>query len=1001
MQWPELFDLLDTGNNLANLSLMEKRKEKAKLLNDNPLITAWFLQPRVELFIKSFLKKEFSVVDYWYRYEWQNRGSGHVHGFLWIKDSPDVSQVATNEQQRLRICEYFDRLVCTMNPDATFSEPMQIHPCAKVIPVGADLRSDENDYISLVNWVERHSKCGTYCLRMNRRTKQMVCRFKYPMEILEQSKIIEEPPDSNMYRYMGRRNDELVNSHNRDVLQTWRANIDWSAILSREAVLYYVAKYAAKSEPASKNYNETLRGIIEDMRNPCQNSRSAVRRLLMKCVSERDISAQEVCHLIMGYALNRSSRKFVLLNLNENNMFSRSVRRRRDPNNQDNVVTKQSFFGRYLQRRMEFENVSLLTMAQMHYWSRGDWRNYKTHAVVRVIPDYDGHISPSSDKWEGFCRQQVLLHHHYRSMDDAIGGFQLWADQYNHLGLQQANTSTENIEDELEDSETDEADHYHEEWMEAAAQGPRSVPDITIDLGMRDMDITYDWGRGFTNYPNIDDDRKFVRNNLQSHEEENNDASYCPLLIDHNQLSPQQKGAHDLILNSLAQGSTIRLIVSGGAGTGKSTLINAIVSSATELFGNKKAVRVMAQTGVAAFNIGGSTIHHELGIYGELGVHHYKDLEGETLGRMQEEFKDTKLLIVDEYSMIGRKLLAHMDFRCRNIFFKDVWFGNLSVVLVGDIRQLPPVCDSTLYTEGGFYMQTRGRLSYLSFDKCIRLSQVFRQAGGEQAVFRDALLRLSDGKSTFEDWELFKTRDLAALNQNERAEFRYALRLFPTRKAADHYNIESLRALNKPVARIASVNNCQTATNADDDDAKGLQRVLLLSIGSRVMLRTNLATNYGLVNGARGIVEDIVYASGRKSPDDMPVAVMVNFDIYRGPKFRPNTNIIPIVPQTATWKSSETTCHRTQIPLVLCWAITVHKSQGLTLDKAVVDIGERESLGLTFVALSQTRKLSDLAFSPMFGFQRLDNIKNCRGLPVRRREEDRLEQLSNTTLSNK
>ncbi|KAL5717816.1 DNA helicase [Ranunculus cassubicifolius] len=320
----------------------------------------------------------------------------------------------------------------------------------------------------------------------------------------------------------------------------------------------------------------------------------------------------------------------------------------------------------------------------------------------------------------------------------------------------------------------------------------------------------------------------------------------------------------------------------------------------------------------------------------------------------------------------------------------------MSIILVGDMRQLPPVCDSSLYLDHGSHMLQEGGKAYASFNKCIRLSHIFRQSGDDQATFRAALVRLSNGTSTFCDWELFKTRDLSLLRAEEANKFSLALRLFPTRDSATDYNLSRLIELGKPCAQIRSKDNCETASRADAEEAKGLEKVLYLSVGARVMLRTNLATNYGLVNGAMGIVDSIVYGQGCRTPVDMPVEVMVNFDNYNGPAYKEGTRIIPITPHTTHWKTtSGTTCSRTQLPLMLCWAITIHKSQGLTLDQAVVDIGRKESLGLTFVALSRTRKLEDLAFNPMFTYERLLKIKECSGLPLRMLEEERLSYMSN------
>ncbi|XP_026451238.1 ATP-dependent DNA helicase PIF1-like [Papaver somniferum] len=259
---------------------------------------------------------------------------------------------------------------------------------------------------------------------------------------------------------------------------------------------------------------------------------------------------------------------------------------------------------------------------------------------------------------------------------------------------------------------------------------------------------------------------------------------------------------------------------------------------------------------------------------------------------MQKDFGDIKLLVIDEYSMIGRTMFAKINLRCKDVFANSEPFGNVSIVLIGDIRQLPPVFDTPLYVQGGKnQLQLLGSVSYSLFDHCVRLETIFRQSGDEESAFRDALLRLSDGTYTYTDWELFNTRDLSVLTHVEQNKFKDVLHLFSTKSGALTYNHIRLKELGKPVARITSKNNCDTATRATSDEAKGLQNIPLLSKGARVMLRKNLLTKYGLVNGSRGVVVDIVYAEGKKSPEDMPIAVMVDFDMYTGPKFRERSNI--------------------------------------------------------------------------------------------------------------
>jgi len=123
---------------------------------------------------------------------------------------------------------------------------------------------------------------------------------------------------------------------------------------------------------------------------------------------------------------------------------------------------------------------------------------------------------------------------------------------------------------------------------------------------------------------------------------------------------------------------------------------------------------------------------------------------------------------------------------------------------------------------------------------------------------------------------------------------------------------------------------------------------------------------------------------------------MVNFDNYTGPTLPDQT--VLITPVRCTWVSSTCNCSRLQIPLKLAWAITIHKAQGLTLDKVVVDIGKKEfSSGLTYVACSCMRCLKDLLFTAPFPYERLSNLCKSKHLKKRLQEDLRLqtiEQLS-------
>jgi ATP-dependent exoDNAse (exonuclease V) alpha subunit len=126
------------------------------------------------------------------------------------------------------------------------------------------------------------------------------------------------------------------------------------------------------------------------------------------------------------------------------------------------------------------------------------------------------------------------------------------------------------------------------------------------------------------------------------------------------------------------------------------------------------------------------------------------------------------------------------------------------------------------------------------------------------------------------------------------------------------------------------------------DEYSMLGQVVFLAKGARVMLIMNLWSSVGLCNGANGTVVDIIYQNNHQPPD-LPIAVIVEFENYRGPIFNESRPLcIPIYPITVTSQTEIGFHERQQLPLRLAWALTIHKSQGLALPKAWIDIGKSE-----------------------------------------------------------
>ena len=231
------------------------------------------------------------------------------------------------------------------------------------------------------------------------------------------------------------------------------------------------------------------------------------------------------------------------------------------------------------------------------------------------------------------------------------------------------------------------------------------------------------------------------------------------------------------------------------------------------------------------------------------------------------------------------------------------------------------------------------------------------------------------------------------------SEFANSTRLFYSNEQVANYNHEQLNKLEHPVAHIHARHSSATAKKIPSEDMSGLEPVVFLAKDARVMLTMNLWSSVGLCNGATGIVVGFIFENNHQPPD-LPVAVIVKFDNYKGPSFNETQpSCLPICPITVLSQSENGFHERQQLPLRLAWALTIHKSQGLTLPKAWIDIGKSErTAGVSYVAISRVKTLSSCIIEPMT-YQRLTSLKSSVNLQFRLQEEDRLHHFAEITHS--
>lgn len=729
----------------------------------------------------------------------------------------------------------------------------------------------------------------------------------------------------------------------------------------------------------------------------------------MKQVGVRDYSSQECLFLLLGFNLFSSSRKFVNLFLSNDNFIPILENSENDQRNQVEVYANRlnQFIpanrpghqsmetnNQHIQNELEAVAQSSLYEFFSLYFKRTNnsttWSKHREKRIVRVFPKLKYKINQNNDE---FFIQQLKLHVPWSgNFEDNINPHALsWTEVYNQYSEIIPNfISFDDIEVESDEEGQNENQNNHDMDIEDHQIYMRMLPDSgqrleAAELGLREQD-RIDWTRSFSNY-NINDCTTFI----QTHNTTNLEKTYEPPM--NVNFSRKQESVLNVLRSQIRfiqsghQDEQFRksLIIQGKAGSGKSLLINAFRSMLTSTFGADSFI-IMAPTGSAANNIGAKTIHNGLKINIERKL---SSLNPHALNELQENFKNCRFIIIDEMSLVGCSLLRKIDIRSR--FAKNNQrepFGGMFLYLFGDLKQLPPVFDRAFYGRGFDNQYTNlGQDLFRQIEASIILTQSFRQQEEEQTL-RNILDELADGRLQRSSWQILNQRALQNLTADEQQQFNNSLTLCDTTERTNQINYNRMREFQS-VYKINSINSSISASHVPSRQAGNLEKVLYLAIGCRVMLRKNIWVEAGLVNGALRTVSDIVV-----QPDglDMPLFVMVRFDNYRGPSIN---GAVPIVPSQSSWMSKNEECTRIQIPLCIAYAVTIHKSQGMTLDRALVCLGDSEwQLGLSYVGLSRVRTFNGLALDKEHDYQRFSRISNSVLFSLRQEEEQRLRTIS-------
>lgn len=422
-------------------------------------------------------------------------------------------------------------------------------------------------------------------------------------------------------------------------------------------------------------------------------------------------------------------------------------------------------------------------------------------------------------------------------------------------------------------------------------------------------------------------------------------------------LSETQKIAFELFKDGK------NLLILGAAGCGKSFLIKTM-QEYIKVEKKEKQMYLTSTTGISAYNIGGITIHSFMGIgTGEMEISNLiKKVYRKKMYR--QRIINTDILVIDEISMLSAELFEKLNKICQHIRKNNAFFGGIQIILTGDLNQLLPVFNRNIKFRKGEEQDSRLIIESPDFIKefnkthsnIINLKENFRQKN--DTTFINLLLRLREGKHTEEDINILKSRlHVEPKNINP------PLYLVSSNKSAQNINISNLEKINQPVKTyITEYKKSGKDTEINEFLIKELQfqctqkgiNVLELKKGTRVMLTKNMDISLGLVNGSIGTIDSFIEIE--KYNQELPIVI---FDNIPGKQL--------ICPVSIELELDNGKASATQLPLMLAYACTIHKSQSLSLDSAVLDLEDCFADAQIYVALSRVKSLDGLylkSFNP-------------------------------------
>lgn len=1047
LRWPETIAIIarQVGVHLTDADIADMDwQERCRWIRTNPVTAARHFQFRFQKFFRVFMKSAAAPVgcieDFFFRTEFQQRGSPHIHGLLWVKEAPKLGQ-NTEEEVADFISKYIS---CALPP-----EDNELH-----------------EYVNL----QKHSHSPS-CWK-----KGKVCRYSFPKPPSEVTMIADRKCDDPMspksvssqkyemqvlktvqeemamdsertlcsllaaanltladYQAALKKStqqptvilkrdprESCINNYNPHLLKYWRANMDIQYVTNAYACAMYILSYVSKGE---RQMGLLLKEAARESQET-DDIRKQMRHLGNTFLTHREVSAQEAVYRALSMPLQQKSRvvTFVNTSMAEDRVgLLKPAKKLKDLPEGSTDIFEKNILDRYAARPHQLQDLCLADFAS-NYQTRGQGKIDDKDETMSDQEDCDlqGEGSVEGKKiqllhglgmmvkrklkkilrWpkfslakapEKFYHSLLMLYFPWRKeITDLLADCSLYEDRFKEV----QDVVQHNLQQHEHDSDVfDRAlQHLSEHgppenvWDNLAAANEQEYADGQIDGAHKSSE-----------HAGIDPDSledkqilpEFADNTFSKFKLNVSISSLLPNTEYHSlvrKLNNSQRNFFEIILMwcrdtamSRKSGKNIKqfhYFLTGGAGTGKSHLIRTVVNMARRelrtVCKNPEEITVLlvAPTGVAATNIDGNTVHSALSIPVTKRKTDYQRLGSQKLAAMRNLYTNLQIIIIDEISMVGLDLFHYIHRRLNEIMgTKDekVYFGGVSVLAVGDFYQLEPVSQRSVFSPPvDPYHSLCSTHLWKDLFVCINLTEVMRQK--KDGDFAQLLNRVRTAEHTLEDERILESRQILT---SDEAYPMGELHVFTTNSAVNTHNekmVNTMKGPFKTIDAILSGKDVETglvdgiSVSENPNDTGGLRKSLTLAVGAKVMITKNISVADGLVNGTQGVLV------GFSDERNFPASLMLRFHdsaIGRPQKVKSGEykDAVPIFPDeidVSVGKNHAISVKMKQFPITLCFACTIHKVQGLSLDKIVVSFEGNYRAGQAYVALSRAKTLEGL-----------------------------------------